>query len=149
MSKGTADRVNRTQRTDIDLTKPVDVGALSKTISEDSCWGRMWDMRNTFCQICADCELCGILYGERMADMEAAIQADNQTFLDRQDWAAIDETDLRIFLAAKERTSQDFFDYIKYKAQTSDDEAVVEYIKRFVANDKSISIKGGKVIIKK
>lgn len=147
MNKNTEGRVVRQSKTEVDLLVPISQVTLPP-VEEGDCFGKMWDIKHTQCQVCADSEICGILFSEKVADREAEIEKENNKFLDSSDWAGLEQTDLRIWLAAKTRSVEDFLDYILVKANTTDETAAVEYIKRFVAANDNISIKKGQIIVK-
>lgn len=146
MSKETVNRLNRTDKTEIDLTKPVDVDSIEK---DGSCFGEEWEARDNYCQICADSELCSILYAAKVKKMEEAIKKEGEKFLDSSDFEGVDKMDLSIWLGAKERTAEEFLEYIMEQANTIDEEAAYLYVVRYVKKHKHISIKDGKIIINK
>jgi len=57
-----ATRKAKNTKSEIDLLKPVNVSQIK--IDDKDCFGNMWDPQDKDCSICADAEVCGIIYQE-------------------------------------------------------------------------------------
>jgi len=55
-------RKAKVDRTEVDLLQPVNVGELKQLIKDDDCFGKEWNPQHKDCSICADVEVCGIIY---------------------------------------------------------------------------------------
>lgn len=136
-------RQKREQKTKADLTKPLDIKAVS--VDDGTCFGKEWDMADRECQYCADNEVCGILFSKQLKNQVAKVEAENPKFLDYSDFDSLDEDVVESKVNGM--TTQELFDFIKTNAATEDDVAVVEWIKRFVKSRENVSIKNGIVCV--
>lgn len=143
MSKETVSRVAKKDKPDVDLTKPVDKGALKSATAADDCFGKMWNINDPLCQVCSANELCGIIFADVLVEQEQQVAAGKETFLDLSDWPAINDTVFMEFLGGEPKTTQQAFDFIAKKVNSSDEVAVVEWIKRFIKAHDNVTTKGG------
>lgn len=132
---------------DVDLTVPVDKGKFE--VSEQKCFGKLWDMRTKECPKCADNELCAILTKDRIdADASKVEDKTEAVFLDKADFAALTDKVVLEFVKERERTSRELLEFVMETANVSDVPACVEWIKRFVRDRKLIKITDGIVCLR-
>jgi len=136
-------RQKKETRTKADLSKPLNIEAVAT--DDGTCFGKEWDMADRECQYCADNEVCGILFSKQLKTTVKAIEEKNPTFLDYSDFDSLDED--TVISKINGMTSQELFDFIKTNANTEDDVAVVEWIKRLVKSRENVSIKNGVVCV--
>lgn len=130
-------RTARTNKMKVDLSKPIDVSILPET--DDSCFGKEWDVGQKDCEYCSDNEVCGVLFSHRLKSNVEQIETEHTTFLDKSDFTGLNEED--ILSRINGITSEEFFSLVKSLANTEDDIAVIEWIKRFIKSKRNISIK--------
>jgi hypothetical protein len=126
-------RENKT--VDHDLSKP-----LPPIKTDDSCFGKEWDLATNDCQYCADNEVCGILFSKLVKAKVETIEAD-KIFLDQTDFTLINKKEL--LKAINGMSTGHLMKYIQLTTKSTDEVAIVEWIKRFVKETEGLSIKGG------
>jgi hypothetical protein len=126
-------RENKT--VDPDLSKP-----LPMIQTDGSCFGKEWDLGTNDCQYCADNEVCGILFAKLVKSKVADLEAE-QTFLDQTDFSLVNKEQL--LKGINGMSTGHLMQYIKLASNSTDEVAIVEWIKRFVKETEGLSIKGG------
>jgi hypothetical protein len=118
----------------VDLLIPVTPESIQPTESTD-CFGKEWDSRASECCICADETLCHIIWSEQVKDKRVTFEAQNGPLLDQTDFQGVDMAKIEK-LAKKYQdekepmTFQELQDVIASQANTKDNEAVIQFIKR-------------------
>lgn len=137
-------RVTKTQPHKQDFTAPIDP-AQFKVVDGD-CLGKEWDMRSKECPVCAMCDICSILFQSQVRKKIQQVEAQHATFLDKTDFAAIDQQQLRARIEAAngQMNVGDLVEEVHATAQTDDEVAVVEWIKRFL-RDNGLKTTEGKI----
>lgn len=132
--------------TGVDLTKPVDKQSIRQGISQDSCLGREWDMRSRECPVCAMNDICGILFQDNVNVKVKEVEEKNVTFLDKTDFKSIDADALyaRCVAQSGQLPIEQLAEEVKSMANTADDVAVFEWVKRFKA-ERNLKFRGGLV----
>lgn len=127
------ERVAKKVKLEVDLTKPVNLEDFP--IDENDCFGGEWDMMQKECQLCADNEICGILFGNRVVKprIKEFEEKQGQPFLDLMDFSLIDTEQIKDGLDGM--TVAAFFEFVKKMAKASDDVAVKEWVKRFLVEN--------------
>lgn len=74
-------RVPKTEKTLIDPLKPVKDAKFN--ISDDDCFGRLWDPKTKECSMCADETLCSIVYQDNLKKQVKKIEEQEHKFLDQ------------------------------------------------------------------
>jgi len=116
----------------VDLLKPY---TPSKP-QDDGCFGNMWDPQHKDCSICADIEVCGILYQQNHIQIKKQkFEEENGPTLDMTDFEAIsiekvEKLALQYQNDQEPMTVDELISYIKTQARTKDTVAVREYLKR-------------------
>ncbi len=126
-------RENKT--VDPDLSKP-----LPLIQTDGSCFGKEWDLGTNDCQYCADNEVCGILFAKLVKSKVADLEAE-QTFLDQTDFSLVNKKEL--LKGINGMSTGHLMQYIKLASNSTDEVAIVEWIKRFVKETEGLSIKKG------
>ena len=138
-------RERKTDRTKVDLTKPVEITGMS----DDNCFGKEWDMGTNDCSVCADNILCGIIFSETALKNKAAkMQEKYGVFLDQSDWDKVDdERDIIQWVKSGKTTTKELIAHIGKIANINveDTETIVSYLTRFIKSDDRIYTKGGVV----
>lgn len=75
-------RAAKSSKTSVDLTQAVNFDEF--TLKENDCFGRLWDPRENDCAVCADCQLCGIVFNEKTVKAKRKqLEAEKGPFLDQ------------------------------------------------------------------
>jgi len=116
----------------VDLLKPYTPSVLK----DDECFGNMWDPQHKDCSICADIEVCGLLYQQTtIAAKKKKFEDENGPTLDLTEFSNVDLKKLEA-VAAKYQEEKDpmtldeLMDAVASLAKTKDTVAVREYLKR-------------------
>ena len=120
--------------------------AVKAKIPDEDCFGKMWDMRARACQVCADNEVCSIMYADVVKAKVKAVEDKYPTMLDYADLSLIDEGSIMdmITKGSGKLTVQELVDELKKQSRLDDDVAMVEWVKRFrEQTEKAFSIKKG------
>jgi len=143
---------------ELDLSKPLQRSAIY--IPPDDCFGKEWDAYDKSCQVCADCDVCGILFSDLVKKKvhEVELQEKNRgaAFLDTAEmFRNLDGLKDKMSKLVIKRdatdnplTVEDLVEYVKDKYNISDDVAIKEWIKTFVKGDERICIKERKFRVK-
>lgn len=124
---------SHTKETKVDLLVPVPDGIIPEETTD--CFSNEWDARASECNLCADEVLCGILFAEKVKVKKSAFEAEHGPLLDQTDLQGVDMVRIEK-LARKYQdegvplTFQELQDVIAVQAQTKDNEAVIQFIKR-------------------
>lgn len=124
-----------TKTHDPDLSKPI-----PNIKTDDTCFGKEWDLATNDCQYCADNEVCGILFSKLVKSKVAELEAE-KTFLDQTDFSLINKKEL--LKGIDGMTTGHLMKYIQLATHSTDEVAIVEWIKRFVKETEGLSIKKG------
>jgi len=79
------DRISKTSKTEVDLTKPLKV----ELANDESCYGKMYDPRTRECSLCHDNVTCGIHFQKNVIGNIRAREKKEKGFLDMQDFESI------------------------------------------------------------
>lgn len=132
----------------VDLRKPISDEIMSST-KEGDCFGKQWDVVSSACAECGDKDVCGIVYRQKVdAKAKKVEKKTGSKFLDRTDFENIKKESLIAWLKSGETTSKELIAEVSKLAECDDRVAVIEWIKRFIKGDNSLSIKGGIVYVK-
>jgi hypothetical protein len=136
------------KKTEVDLLKPVDPKALEAI----DCFGTEFESRSSECSQCADSELCMIKWSESVKDKKLTFEVMNGPLMDATDFpnvdmAKIERLAFKYQLENAPMTFQELQDVIATQANTKDNEAVIQYIKRNLALTK-IYLKEGVCLVR-
>jgi hypothetical protein len=122
------------QGTEVNLLIPVDPATIQTTEQSD-CFGREYSPHASECAMCADNELCAILWAENIKGKKAIFEAEHGPLLDSVDFAGVDMA--RIERLAKKyeeekapMTFEELQKLIQEQANTKDVESIIQFIKR-------------------
>ena len=105
----------------------------TQVTDEDDCFGKMWDPQHRSCSVCADVDVCGIIFQETQV-IPAKKKFDRETVpLDLTNLQAVNWTSLIALIASYEiaeepMTYDELFEYIKEVGKTKDDYTVKIFI---------------------
>lgn len=104
-----------------------------EAVAENDCFGKEWDMSVRPCQVCADNEVCGILFGEVVKKKVADVEARNVPMLDKADLSLIDDEETFKLMCDKTGvlTVEELIEFLKQKSRLDDEVALVEWVKAF------------------
>lgn len=113
----------------LDLTLPIDTDQLMTAAGD--CFGIELDITHQDCIHCADNEICSIKFAallrSRVKEKEKIVQ-----YLDTSDWTLVDEEKVNIWLSLKQRTTEELLDKVLALAKSPDDQAGINWIKKFM-----------------
>jgi uncharacterized protein YqfB (UPF0267 family) len=120
--------------TKVDLMVPVTPESIVPVESSD-CFGQEWQPRAQECSICSDETLCGIVFSEKVKDKKLTFETQNGPLLDSVDWKSVDMVRIEKLVKkyqdeGEPMTFQELQDVIAGQANTKDEEAVIQFIKR-------------------
>lgn len=121
------------KETEVNLLKPVSKDILPT--EQTDCFGVEFEGRASECSICADSELCMIIFSEKVKDKKLTFEIANGPLLDQSDLQGVDMVRIEKLARKYESegepmTFQELQDLIKSQGNTKDDEAVIQFIKR-------------------
>lgn len=126
------DRKPKEKAASVDLLKPYTPSVLK----DDECFGNMWDPQHKDCSICADIEVCGLLYQQTtIAAKKRNFEKENGPTLDMTDFSRVDLKKLEAVAAQYQKnkdpmTLNELMDAVASLAKTKDIVAVREFLKR-------------------
>lgn len=126
------ERRKKDKKTPGTLLEPINIDSL-RVWDEDDCFGKMWDPQHRSCSVCADVDVCGIIFQETQV-IPAKKKFDRETTpLDLTNLQAINWTSLKALIASYEiaeepMTYDELFEYIKDVGKTKDDYTVKIFI---------------------
>jgi len=125
---------SHTVKTEVDLLVPVIPESIVPTEATD-CFGIEFESRASECSICADAELCQIKWAEDVKGKKLTFEVMNGPLLDCSDlqgvnMAKIERLALKYQSEGEPMTFQELQDVIASQANTKDNEAVIQFIKR-------------------
>jgi len=109
-------RTPKEKRTDMDYTVPIDSNDFN--LDEQDCFGNMWDIRDKMCGICADNELCMIIYQDKIKKQKMQFDNSEKKSLDMGDfnkvnWKKIVELVVKLNNEGNPLTYEELFEAIK------------------------------------
>lgn len=126
-------RESRDSKTVVDLSVPMSRKKRESMVTEDSCFGRELDFETRECQVCADNELCALLFKDKVDDKAKDFEKRKGPTLDMADLSLIDEEGLYkdIVERSGEMTSGELCERVMSESRLRDSVAILEWIKRF------------------
>ena len=136
-----------TKTFEIDLAVPVDRKIFRTEVSnEASCFGKLWDLGTKLCSQCADKDTCGIVYKDtvdkKAKDLEQSVGA---KYLDATDFDNVNTDKLMQFIQSGVTTLDELVTEIMRLANTSDNVAAQEWLKRWHKEHRKIKSEKGVV----
>jgi hypothetical protein len=128
-------RKPRTKQTEVDLTVPVDPGKILAD-DETDCFGtEQYSPQDKDCSLCSDIEICGIKFQELIKGKKRAVETEqgpmmDQTDLDGVDLGKVEKLADKYYKEGSPMTFEELQEAIRIQANTKDDDAVLELIRR-------------------
>jgi len=122
------ERTKKDKKTEISLLKPINLNDLALADSDD-CFGKLWDPQHRACSVCADVDVCGIVFQETVV-IPAKKKFDKETIpLDLTNFRGINWNKVIVVVrkyqdSGEPMTYDELFSYIKGLANTKDDYTV-------------------------
>ena len=142
--------MNRTKVTfpAIDMSKPIPTTTMLEEVDVQDCFTFLWEPTNKFCLVCADIDICGILFHKRQSKQVKNIEKEKGGYLDNMHFDSIDKTDLVTWLSLQPRTTQQLIDKVTKFSKCPDAETVAYWCKSFILETEGIGVKKGIVTVK-
>lgn len=134
------ERVTRIEKTvDADLTVPLNKKEIE--MSDESCFGRMWDMTSKECPQCADRDVCAILFKDSVDIRGKQIEEDlGSKFLSDADFENLTSDNLIDKVTSGVTTSSELIQIGMEVSNCSEVKGVTNRIKYLIQTDKKIKI---------
>jgi len=146
-------RVPRKKPThDVDFLVPIN---LEKNMADDieihgeSCFGFKWDMKNKWCIMCNDKEVCGVQFHAQVKKLADEFLEGKPTPLDLTDFEGINRNTLLIWLKTKPRTFDDMLEMVAELSNCSDEETVKFWCKSFLKDNEQLGVKNRVIFFKR
>ncbi len=127
------ERKKKDEKTAVNLLEPVNIDSLKNT-DETDCFGKLWDPQHRSCSVCADVDVCGIIFQETQV-IPAKKKFDKKTVpLDLTNLQAIKWDKIKTLIGSYAKAGDDpmtydeLFEYIKEVGKTKDDYTVKIFI---------------------
>lgn len=142
------DRIVRNKKTIKDLKKPLTKTEKSRLISSDDCFGLEYDLRTKECRLCADNELCCLLFKGKLDEKVNNYEVNNEATLDKADLSLINKEEIYGLCKRRsgELSTKELVGILMDISHLTDEISIIEYLKRFKV-EYNISIKGGIVYV--
>lgn len=134
-----------------DLTVPINgnkVMAFDREQHGESCFSHLWDMTNGLCALCADSEMCGIMFHKRQKKAVKAMEESMTSPLDVVDFDVIDKDDLMIWLKIKPRRTGELAEKVSQMVKCDDVETIRFWVKSFIKDSPKLAVQNGVIVIK-
>lgn len=114
-------------------------------LSEDDCFGRMWNPSDIACTSCAAKLHCGIIFDREVRNKAKRIEEEHGTYLDNTSFDGFDQDDFvaSVILNPGVRTVDELFDILTEVSQCPDEETIVMFIKSMMSEHRLKTV-GGK-----
>ena len=125
-------KVSHKKETKVDLLVPV---TQINPVEDTDCFGKEFSAHAQECSICSDETLCNIVWSEKVKDKKLTFEIENGPTLDVMDLKGVDMAKIEKLAKKYESegepmTFQELQDVIATQANTKDEEAVIQFIKR-------------------
>lgn len=137
-------RESKDSRTVIDLTVPLTKEKRMSMVREDNCFGRELDFETRECQVCADNELCALLFKDKVDAKVRDFESRKGPTLDMADFSLVNKDKLYedIVKRSGEMTTEQLSERVMMESNLRDSVAIIEWIKRF-KEEKGFKIRKG------
>lgn len=114
------------------LLEPINIDSL-KVTDENDCFGKMWDPQHRSCSVCADVEVCGIIFQEAQV-IPAKNKFDKETVpLDLTNLQAVNWDKIKTLIgnyakSGEPMTYDELFEHVKTSGKTKDNYTVKIFI---------------------
>jgi len=129
-------RTKKEEKTKIDLSIPVNID--SYNLSEEDCFGNLWLPSDNDCSLCADNELCGVIYSNKIKKKKAEFEFDNKTIdntrFNEVNWDLIKKQAINYKKENNPMTFTELFMYVKDVSKCDNDVVIETYIEANLLN---------------
>lgn len=126
-----------------DLTIPLKRQIMPE-IKETDCFGKLWDMTSKECPQCADRDICGIVYKDKLDVKAKELEEERGTkYLDKADLDSLTDRVLLDFIVSGETTPAQLIEYGMKVAYCDDVPSVKNKIIDFIRRTPNVKVKGG------
>jgi len=131
------ERKKRAKKTEVSRLKPLNIDDLSQS---DDCFGKAWDPQHRLCSICADVDICGVVFQEKVVipkkkKFDVSLPLDLLDF-EKVDWAKIGKLVKKYQDEGEPMTHKELMSYIKGMANIKDDFMVKLFIEKSLKPNK-------------
>lgn len=135
----------------VDLFIPVNAKEVMQQDLEKngkSCFTHLWEPANKLCSMCADKEVCGILFHKRLKSRVAKWEETVPTPLDLADFEGISYSGVLLWLNTKQRSFNELVEYITEKSNCSDEVTVKFWCKSFIKEHSNrVKVEDGVIVV--
>lgn len=125
-----------------DFTVPINIEA-EQAKSSDTCYGVMWDMTQPACIMCADSDMCGVLYTNHLDKVvKEAYKEVGRTPLDSLKFDTIDKSKLLVWLKTP-KPAKELAKMVQTASGCDDRSTVIHWVKSFVASHPQLIMENG------
>jgi hypothetical protein len=142
------DRAKRTKKTEVSRLKPLNIDDLSQS---DDCFGKAWDPQHRLCSICADVDICGVVYQEKVVipkkkKFDESLPLDLLDF-SKVDWAKIGKLVKKYQDDGEPMTYEELMRYIKDLANIKDEFMIKLFIEKSLKLNKLKCTEHSEIVI--
>jgi hypothetical protein len=124
------------KKTEVDLLKPVNLDDF-KQLSEGDCFGNMWDPKDKDCSVCADIEVCGILYQDKHIKPKVKKFEEETIPLDLARFETVPWNKIKTLIQKYEKDGKpmmldELIEIVSEQAKIKDPQTVMLYIKHIL-----------------
>jgi hypothetical protein len=137
----------------VNLAVPVDLDTIDISKLPD-CFSYLYNPEEKSCVVCHDSELCSIATFEKVKKKQKKVEEGKNiiqdidfTFLNKRK-SEIEKVLVNKATKGEPMTTKDLVAWIKKKANTIDDVAVIEWLKDFIKGSEKVKTKDGFVILR-
>lgn len=139
--------IKKKQTYDLDLTVPIDKTIIK--MSTGDCFGKMWDMSSKECPMCADRDVCSIMFKDLVDARGKEIEKEvGSKFLDEANFDALTEDAILSYVDSGVTDVKSLLEYAMGVAYCDDVIAVKNKVVEIVKASNKLSIKSGIVWLK-
>lgn len=141
-------RQKRTKKTEISRLKPLNIEDLSQS---DDCFGKAWDPQHRMCSVCADVDICGVVYQEKVVipktkKFDESLPLDLLDF-SKVDWAKIGNLVKKYQDAGEPMMYEELMRYIKDLANIKDEFMIKLFIENSFKSNNLMCSDHGEILI--
>lgn len=125
------ERKKRVKKTEVSRLKPLNIDDLSQS---DDCFGKAWDPQHRLCSVCADVDICGVVFQEKVVipkkkKFDESLPLDLLDFK-KIDWAKIVKLVSQYQDEGEPMTYEELMQYVKDLAHIKDPFMVKLFIEK-------------------
>lgn len=140
-------RQKRSKKTEISRLKPLNIEDLSQS---DDCFGKAWDPQHPLCSVCADIDICGVVYQEtvvipKIKKFDESLPLDLLDF-SKVDWAKIGKLVSRYQDEGEPMTYEELMQYVRELANIKDPFMIKLFIEKSLKPNKLKCTEHGEII---